>query len=819
MIPTVAIIFLLMVCEASGVTAWSEEVTVTTPRDFTSPNPPAGLVISRGDRRLILNWEMNTEDDICRYRIYRSHSPGVSTSESPLASVSECQYTDTGLSPGERYYYVVTAVDMTHCQDPPPADPNAQSGPSNEVDEVVIEIPYDGVDIGGASPAGSFVGDGCPMTVTGGGGDIWESSDQFYYVYQPTAGDTEMETKILSQQNTNDWAKAGVMFRETLDPGSKHAIMAITPSNGAVFQRRTSTDGASENTQAAAAAPVCVKLARNGNVFTGWISTDDGDIWSEVGSVTIDMADSYYIGYAVTSHVQGSGCTVTFDCCGQTCPDKVPAAPGTLVITDSTATACHLSWTDQSGENCDAANEFKIERATEGGSFEVIATVSMTSYTDTGLAYGSSYQYRVLAVNSFGSSSASEVVSLPSREPSPPAPPAGLAATGNPSRISLDWDDNTETEPAVLYYIVYRAASAAGPFKAVAIAFGGSRITDSNVLGDTTYYYMVQAVDTWPHHSDFSEVVHAATHVPDPPTAPANLVGSPVGYQQINLGWTDRSDNESGFRILRNQAEIDTVGIDDTTYIDTGLSAGTTYQYKVIAYNDDGDSAEPNPTVSVTTESLEVPEPPSDLSAYTVSGTQIDLSWADNSLVDDHTEIERDGEIIQTVPVITSYSDTGLNNCTTYTYRVRACNDAGCSAWSNEVAATTGCNPVITRVDDADGSITYNGNWNAQSGWGGRYETTVHESSDLATPASAEITFTGVSIQLIGDKHQWGGTIDVYLDDQLELSDVSFHDPEGQLYQQVIFYIDNLTHTQHTLRIEKSGGDWIYIDAIEYVHY
>ena len=805
---------------ADAATAWSDEVSVTTPRDNTSPDAPTGLSINQGNLSLILDWTDNTEDDICRYNIYRNTSPGVSTSGSPLATTSQSNYTDEGLSIDQRYYYVVTATDLSDCQNPPLADPNPESAASDEANEIVIEIPFDGTDVGGAAPAGSFLGDGCPMTVVGGGGDIWGSSDQFYYVYQPATGDSEMQTKILSQQNTNDWAKAGIMFRETLDANAMHAFMAITPGNGVAFQRRLSTSGTSENTQTTAAVPLCVKLARQGNLFIGYISTNDGGTWTEVDSVTIGMGANYYVGYAITSHAQGTGCTVDFDCCGQPCPDKVPAAPGTLVITDSSATTCDLSWVDNAGNDCDQADDFIVQRSTDGGIYQAIAGVTGTSYADSELAYNLSYNYRVYASNSFGNSDASNVVNLPTRSPNPPAAPTGLAATADADKITLSWNANTETDPPILYYIIYRSTDESGSYIAVAIAFGGSNIVDSNVLNDNTYYYMVKAVNDYPQQSDYSTIVWATPHIPDTPTAPTNLNAAVANYQQISLSWTDLSNNEDGFKIIRNNVETDMVGENITTYLDTGLAPATTYNYKVVAYNVDGNSPEPNPTASATTDTLPIPEPPSDLIAEPNSGTQIDISWADNSLTDDHVEIEREGEIIMTVPSeISSYSDTGLTECWIYGYRVRACNVAGCSDWSNEATAQTTCNPIELWIDDADPAITYTGNWSPQTGWGGRYETTIHESNDLGTPATAQFTFTGTKVQLIGDMQQWGGTVDVYLDDQLELSDVSFHDANGQLYQQVIFTIDNLTNTEHTIRIEKTDGDWIYVDAFVIIHY
>ncbi len=219
-----------------------------------------------------------------------------------------------------------------------------------------------------------------------------------------------------------------------------------------------------------------------------------------------------------------------------------------------------------------------------------------------------------------------------------------------------------------------------------------------------------------------------------------------------------------------------------------------------------------------------MPATPSDVTATVISLDQINLSWTDNSEVEAGHIIERvvDGgspELI-TVPGanITMYQDTDLLGTTaTYAYRVRAYNSASESYNSNEAAVTVYYDPIETMIDDADAGITYTGDWNARSGLGGRYMDTTHESEDGG--AVVELTFTGFEIQLIAEKQQWGGTADVYIDDMLELADVSFYNGGGQLLQQAIFTIGGLSYGEHTIRIEKSGGSWIYVDAFRVKHY
>jgi hypothetical protein len=111
------------------------------------------------------------------------------------------------------------------------------------------------------------------FTVVGGGHDIWDPADAFHFVYQPVqGGNVTITARVVSIQNTSDWAKAGVMIRETLDSDSPHAMMAITPGQGAAFQFRPSKGARSVNMSFGTplSAPFWVRLARtiNGQSFS-----------------------------------------------------------------------------------------------------------------------------------------------------------------------------------------------------------------------------------------------------------------------------------------------------------------------------------------------------------------------------------------------------------------------------------------------------------------------------------------------------------------------------------------------------------------------
>ena len=144
--------------------------------------------------------------------------------------------------------------------------------------------------------------------IVGGGSDIWDPLDSFHYVYQAVNRDVVTITaRVLSVQNTDPWAKAGVMIREGLDGTSAHAMMVLTPGNGAAFQFRSARGGASINVSFphAVAAPFWVRLERTGTsagyTFTGSISAD-GTNWSQAGQATFGMGMAAFAGMPVCSH-------------------------------------------------------------------------------------------------------------------------------------------------------------------------------------------------------------------------------------------------------------------------------------------------------------------------------------------------------------------------------------------------------------------------------------------------------------------------------------------------------------------------------------
>ncbi|MFB0553351.1 MAG: hypothetical protein ACETWQ_08555, partial [Phycisphaerae bacterium] len=161
---------------------------------------------------------------------------------------------------------------------------------------------------------GSFVeGPTGTFTMTAEGVDIWDTSDQFHFAYKEFSGAGTIIAKVESVENTHEWAKAGVMIRDTLNADSSHAMMVVTPTQGVSFQRRTPAGASSsDTTEAGITAPQWVKLERTIAGFIRAYYSADGSTWTQLDSQTVTMNMPMYIGLALTSHNSGVACEAKF---------------------------------------------------------------------------------------------------------------------------------------------------------------------------------------------------------------------------------------------------------------------------------------------------------------------------------------------------------------------------------------------------------------------------------------------------------------------------------------------------------------------------
>ena len=219
------------------------------------------------------------------------------------------------------------------------------------------------------APVGTF-------TMTGSGVDIWGTADQFHFAYKTLTGAGSIVARVVSIEETNVWAKAGVMIRETLETGSKNAMIAVTPGNGVSSQWRTDADTASSNAaEGGITAPHWVKLERDlaGN-FTVSRSTN-GTTWVPVANAipqNIQMGGTVFIGLAVTSHDAAltteavlSNVTISGNVTGQWMSQDIGVAsnaaePLYVAVSNATGAPVVVTHPDPGAANVDTWTEWVI---------------------------------------------------------------------------------------------------------------------------------------------------------------------------------------------------------------------------------------------------------------------------------------------------------------------------------------------------------------------------------------------------------------------------------------------------------------------------
>ena len=299
-------------------------------------------------------------------------------------------------------------------------------------------------DIGSPQIAGRSTYSSGTFTITASGSDIWGTSDQFHFVYQPVTGDVEIVARIASiTTQAHRWAKSGVMIRESLTAQSPHATMIGSAAAGYAFQRRAQTAGSSDSTAGPASNPPgWVRLVRKGDLFSAYYSTN-GVNWQLVGSDTIPMGDTVYVGLPMTSHNRTVAATGTLDSVKVTAaslPNQPPAVSVTAPTANSQYTgpasvAVSATATDPEGAMLSVdfyANQTLISRDTTAPYSATFTTSMPGSYSLTAIAHdadGNSTTSGAVPVTVQGASNGMPTVALTS--------PGNGASFAAPATVNL----------------------------------------------------------------------------------------------------------------------------------------------------------------------------------------------------------------------------------------------------------------------------------------------------------------------------------------------------------------------------------------------
>jgi regulation of enolase protein 1 (concanavalin A-like superfamily) len=261
-----------------------------------------------------------------------------------------------------------------------------------------LPAPWSSRDVGSVGAAGSASYSNGVFTIKGAGTWIWDTTDSFQYVSQPTSGDVQIVAHVTSLVNTSTFAKAGVMLRESLSPNAANVVLDVRP-NGAIEFMTRSASGATETFLATANLPPpgWLRLTRSGTTVTAAVSAN-GSTWTTVGSTTFSISSSALVGLVVCS-ASSSLTTATFDgvsVSGSVTPPPPPpptAADVVIYASDLPSSARHGSW--RTASDATSPNAIKLTTPDNGLAWTDAPQAAPADYVDVTFSAVAGTPYRI----------------------------------------------------------------------------------------------------------------------------------------------------------------------------------------------------------------------------------------------------------------------------------------------------------------------------------------------------------------------------------------------------------------------------------------
>jgi fibronectin type 3 domain-containing protein len=349
--------------------------------------------------------------------------------------------------------------------------------------------------------------------------------------------------------------------------------------------------------------------------------------------------------------------------------------------------------------------------------YSKVDTTSITSYTDSGLLSGTTYYYKVSAYSGNVESSMSYYDSATTGLNSPSSVSANKLS---PNSASVTWAPVT----GATGYCVYRSTNSSGSYLELEDNIRSTSYTDNGLASGMTYYYKVSA-----YKGNIKSLLSSCDSIwTEADLFPPSSIGaSALSTSSVSVTWTS-VPRAIGYRVYRSEsASGDYTPLKNTssaTYTDNGLLSGTTYYYKVLAYNGDVESL-----LSVYASAQTKLSTPSNVKAYAVSSTGIIVIWSSVSGATGYrvrrgTSASGNYTLLESTSS-TLYTDNNLSPGTTYYYEVSAYNGNEEGPASYYVSATTNTLPSPASVSGAatawapSNSITIN--WTPVPGANGYY--------------------------------------------------------------------------------------------------
>ncbi len=756
--PATAYTYRLRAANSIGDAEWSNEAPETTPAPG-APEPVSDLSATwdatNGGTDIDLSWTApnNNGSAITGYRLERKAGTGNYGLVSSTISATSTTYTDTGLTPATQYTYRISARNSV-----------GNAAWSNESSAMTGTAAPAAVSNLSAAPDGTNGSTEIDLTWTAPS-DNGEAITGYTLQRKADPGSFTLVSSTIAAGATS-YSDTGLTPATTYtyriravnsigDAGWSNEPTATTDNAApaAVSDLSATKDGAREidlswTAPAAHGQPIqryTLQRKTGSGIYTD-VSTAISATSTSYSDTSLTPATTYTYRIRAVNSVGNADWSNEDDA---TTDAAAPAAVSNLSATKLDSTRISLSW---SAPNTNGAPiiDYAIERKAGSGNYARVATrlASAIRYTDTGLTPGTQYTYRIRARNSVGSAEWSNEPSA-TTDATAPARITGLSAaedaTNGSTQINLSWTAPAANGEAISSYTL-RRKTGSGDYADIAtstIAAGDTSYSDTGLTPATTYTYQIRAVNSV-GNADWSNEADATTDAapPDAITDLAATKDATNGSTEIDLSWTTPAANGaaiSSYTIERKAGPgsftqlSGSPGPAATSYRDTGLTPGTTYTYRLRAWNTQGAGAWSN-EADATTDAT-APARITDLVATkdaTNGAREIDLSWtapaANGAAISGYTLQRKSGslsyEVIATTTIAvsaTSYTDTGLTPGTAYTYRIRAANSVGNADWSNEDDATTdaAAPAAITDLDaTAASSVAIRLTWSAPAAHG-----------------------------------------------------------------------------------------------------
>ncbi len=694
----------------SGLSAASGGAAATGP-----PSSPA-LTGAAGDKVVVLGWTVATGGvtPTTSYQVWRATTAGGPWANlgTPLLA-PQLSYTDTGggVANGTPYYYQVAALDSG----PPPS----VSTYSNPVYALPLGTP---VSLS-AVPFNNHISLTWQVSANGTAG----TSGYLVYRMSPTQAEGITGT-VFGPLNTTFFdatAAVGVFYTyrvrafDQVTPPTMTGLFSntasgtpVTPPNAPNITSLTASFRRIDLQWAPPSPPGGTFAVSGYKLFR----SSGGGPAAYLG--TFPLSVTTYADVGVTNGVTWGYTMVAFDAgvppndsvtssppkCGT--PFDLPLPPFGLTMQPAGSGKLLIQWSVTATQTTFPVAGYNLYRGTtpngEGFAPVNFLLVGASYYTDTGLVNGTTYFYKVRALDIRNNLSTTSLEGAGT--PFNPAPaPLGLSALPGNQIVMLTWSAAGAGTYPVSGYMVYR-----GPATNTEVFLAGpvfaTIYTDATVVNGTPYFYTVTARDAQGAESPPS---NEATTTPlaalvNPPQA----VAYSIGGSGITLSWTGTyagTQVPTGYLILRSTCAV--CGVTSSVYVAAGVfsyldtviptGGAVTYMVRAVVTPNVLESADvPGRSIVAIANACSPPGAPGSLAATAGSGA-VSLTWtaAPSACALLGYNVYRNGVLLAGMPISNlAYVDTGLANGTAYTYRVTAVSAGGEGAAATAVA-TPGVRP------------------------------------------------------------------------------------------------------------------------------